>query len=52
MKAAVFAFLTLIGLASIVYAQNYDLVINNGRVIDPETKLDAVRNVGITVRRS
>ena len=24
-----------------------DLVITNGRVIDPETKLDAVRNVGI-----
>ena len=27
--------------------QDYDLVITNGRVIDPETKLDAVRNVGI-----
>lgn len=26
---------------------NYDIVILNGRVIDPETKLDAVRNVGI-----
>src|ERR1051326_6347856 len=25
----------------------YDLVLENGRVIDPETKLDAVRNVGI-----
>ena len=25
----------------------YDLVIANGRVIDPETRLDAVRNVGI-----
>jgi hypothetical protein len=25
----------------------YDLVLRNGRVIDPETKLDAVRNVGI-----
>lgn len=25
----------------------YDLVILNGRVIDPETKLDAVRNVGV-----
>lgn len=25
----------------------YDVVIANGRVIDPETKLDAVRNVGI-----
>ena len=29
-------------------AQGYDLVILNGRVIDPESKLDAVRNLGIT----
>ena len=28
-------------------AQEYDLVINRGRVLDPETGLDAVRNVGI-----
>ena len=28
-------------------SQNYDLVIQGGRVIDPETGLDAVRNVGI-----
>lgn len=28
-------------------AQQFDLVILNGRVIDPETKLDAPRNVGI-----
>jgi len=28
-------------------AQDYDLVINNGRVIDPETGLDAVRHVGV-----
>jgi hypothetical protein len=28
-------------------AAEYDLVINNGRVMDPETKLDAARNVGI-----
>lgn len=28
-------------------AGNYDLVIQNGRVIDPETNLDAIRNVGI-----
>jgi N-acyl-D-glutamate deacylase len=25
----------------------YDIVLANGRVIDPETKFDAVRNVGI-----
>lgn len=28
-------------------AQTYDIAIMNGRVIDPETMLDAVRNVGI-----
>ena len=28
--------------------ENYDLVILNGRVVDPESKLDAVRNIGIT----
>lgn len=25
----------------------YDIILANGRVIDPETKLDAVRNIGI-----
>ena len=29
------------------FAQDYDLVIRGGRVIDPETSLDARRNVGI-----
>jgi N-acyl-D-aspartate/D-glutamate deacylase len=29
-------------------SQSYDLVIQGGRVLDPETGLDAVRNVGIT----
>ena len=29
------------------FAADYDLVINNGRVIDPETKFDSVANVGI-----
>src|SRR5437867_154222 len=28
-------------------AQQYDIVLANGRVIDPESALDAVRNVGI-----
>lgn len=28
-------------------ATDYDVVINNGRVIDPETNFDGVRNVGI-----
>ena len=31
----------------IVSAQQYDLVLEGGRVMDPETGLDAVRNVGI-----
>ena len=29
-------------------AKDYDLVINNGRVIDPETLYDDIANVGIT----
>ncbi len=33
--------------ASFAVAQQYDLVIEGGRVIDPETGLDGVRNVGI-----
>src|SRR5271154_5993678 len=32
---------------TIVAAQQYDLVLEGGRVMDPETGLDAVRNVGI-----
>src|ERR1700749_3116878 len=35
-------------LASPAFAQSYDLVIEGGRVMDPETGLDAVRNVGIS----
>ena len=34
-------------MCSSALAQSYDIVIENGRVIDPETGLDAVRNVGI-----
>lgn len=32
---------------SILTAQQYDLVLEGGRVMDPETGLDAVRNVGV-----
>jgi N-acyl-D-aspartate/D-glutamate deacylase len=35
-------------LPSLLTAQTYDLVLQNGRVIDPESGLDAVRSVGIT----
>jgi len=40
--------LALLFATSLASAQTYDLVIANGRVIDPETKLDAVRDVGIS----
>lgn len=32
---------------STVTAQEYDLVVLSGHVMDPETNLDAVRNVGV-----
>ena len=32
---------------TVLAAQQYDLVLEGGRVMDPETGLDAVRNVGI-----
>jgi dihydroorotase len=34
-------------LPSLLAAQNYDVVLRSGRVMDPESGLDAVRNVGI-----
>src|SRR5947209_20248075 len=40
--------LPLLFLCVVAQAQNYDLVIRGGRVMDPESKLDAVRNIGIT----
>ncbi|WP_077342412.1 amidohydrolase family protein [Pseudocolwellia agarivorans] len=39
---------TSIGFSSVSLANNYDLVIKNGRVIDPETGLDAKRWIGIS----
>jgi N-acyl-D-amino-acid deacylase len=36
-----------IGLSQATFATDYDLVINGGRVMDPETKYDRVANVGI-----
>src|ERR1700694_4092240 len=36
----------LIATASL-YGQGYDIVLSNGRVIDPESGLDAIRNIGI-----
>ena len=39
--------LLTIALALPAMAADYDLVIKNGRVMDPETNFDGVRNVGI-----
>ena len=38
----------LLLLSAPLLAQTYDVVVTGGRVLDPETGLDAVRNVGIT----
>ena len=40
----------LIGAATLLHAQTFDLVIAGGRVIDPESGLDATRNIGISGR--
>src|SRR6185436_802194 len=32
-------------------SQEYDIVLKGGRVMDPETKLDAVKNIGIIHNR-
>ena len=34
-------------LPSLLAAQTYDVVLQHGRVMDPESGLDAVRSVGI-----
>ncbi len=39
--------LIIVALPVVALAQQYDVVIHGGRVIDPETGLDAVRDVGI-----
>ena len=46
MRKQIFS-LALILLSTSLVAQQYDLVLEGGRVMDPETGLDAVRNVGI-----
>ncbi len=38
-------------IASPMFAQQYDVVLANGRVMDPETNLDAIRHVGILAGR-
>ena len=38
------------GLAALLHAQSFDLVIVGGRVVDPESGLDGIRNIGISGR--
>jgi len=47
MKVVTLIMLACVGLPLTVAAQNYDLVINHGRVMDPETMYDDIANVGI-----
>jgi hypothetical protein len=47
MKRLIATILVLSAFAVPALAEDYDLVINNGRVMDPETMLDATMNVGV-----
>jgi N-acyl-D-aspartate/D-glutamate deacylase len=47
MRKLILFFCLLVFSANVLTAQQFDLVIEGGRVIDPETGLDGVRNVGI-----
>jgi hypothetical protein len=38
--------LALVVVSAPTFAKEYDVVLLNGRVMDPETNLDAIRNVG------
>jgi N-acyl-D-aspartate/D-glutamate deacylase len=47
MRKFIFFACLLAAVSTAAFAQQFDLVIEQGRVLDPETGLDAVRNVGI-----
>jgi cytosine/adenosine deaminase-related metal-dependent hydrolase len=47
MRKLILSLLFFVSSSAILPAQQYDLVFEGGRVMDPETGLDAVRNVGI-----
>lgn len=47
MRGVIFTFCLIVLSTTILAAQQYDLVLEGGRVMDPETGLDALRNVGI-----
>ena len=44
-------FIFCFAFTSVSFAQDYDLVILNGRVMDPETMRDSIANVGIKIGR-
>ena len=46
-NASSFACLALLGLLCSAIGQDFDLVLAGGRIIDPASKLDAVRHIGI-----
>jgi cytosine/adenosine deaminase-related metal-dependent hydrolase len=50
-KFIFFACLLTAAATTASFAQQFDLVIEQGRVLDPETGLDAVRNVGVNGNR-
>jgi len=43
--------IALIPLSSMAASEEFDLVINNGRLMDPESGLDAIRHIGILAGR-
>ncbi len=47
MRTLILSLLFLASSSATLFAQRYDLVLEGGRVMDPETGLDATRNVGI-----
>ncbi len=51
MKRLILVNAVLIGAAATLSAQTYNIVIRDGRVMDPESGLDAVRNIGIQGKR-
>jgi len=46
-RTVLFAICMTLAFCASAWAQDYDLVINNGRVMDPETMYDDVANVGV-----
>ncbi len=46
-QTAMVSIVATIAMSGGAFAQSFDLVINNGRVMDPETGFDQVANVGI-----